>query len=227
MAIDFYYLPHKSTGGYYPKVEYLEPQKIENQKDFIPTKYINNFSEIKEAKVTAFESIDDFHSCFPMDIISTKEEIVKHFKVFNKQFYLFPEYRDFPIKMKNYLPKRWTLDKNNINGLNDNVSKGEYYTFQVGLISLNKDIDDIDIIYTDLNSSSKGTIDKKYFTCFNKGGVDLDGKAFTKKVSVKMGEVQSLWFGLEIPLNTKSGTYNSLVIIKPKGMEEDLSLIHI
>ena len=217
----FYYLPHKSTGGYYPKVEYLEPLKIENQNDFIPKKYFNNFSEIKEAKVTAFESIDNFHSFFPMEIISTKEEKVNHFKVFNKQFYLFPEYRDFPIKMKNYLPKRWTLDKNNINGLNDNVSKGEYYTFQVGLISLNKDIDDIDVIFTDLNSSSKGTVDKKYFTCFNKGGVDLDGKAFTKKVSVKMGEVQSLWFGLEIPLNTKSGTYNSLVIIKPKGMEED------
>ena len=60
-----------------------------------------------------------------------------------------------------------------------------------------------------------------YFTCFNKGGVDIDGKAFMKKVSVKKGEVQSLWFGLEIPLETKPGTYNSLVIIKPKGMKED------
>ncbi len=194
--------------------------KIENQKDFIPKKYINNFSEIKEAKVTAFESIDDFHSFFPMEIISTKEE-VNDFKVLNKEFYLFPEYRDFPIKMKSYLPKRWTLDKNNINGLNDNVSRGEYYTFQVGVLPQNRDIDNIDIIFTDLNSQSKGTIDKKYFTCFNKGGIDIDGKAFMKKVSVKKGEVQSLWFGLEIPLETKSGTYNSLVIIKPKGMMED------
>ncbi|MBV20038.1 MAG: hypothetical protein CL870_02955 [Cytophagia bacterium] len=194
--------------------------KIENQKDIIPKKYINNFSEIKEAKVTAFESIDDFHSFFPMEIISTKEE-VNDFKVLNKEFYLFPEYRDFPIKMKSYLPKRWTLDKNNINGLNDNVSRGEYYTFQVGVLPQNRDIDDIDIIFTDLNSRSKGTIDKKYFTCFNKGGIDIDGKAFMKKVSVKKGEVQSLWFGLEIPLETKLGTYNSLVIIKPKGMMDD------
>ena len=155
-----------------------------------------------------------------MEIISTKEE-VNDFKVLNKEFYLFPEYRDFPIKMKSYLPKRWTLDKNNINGLNDNVSRGEYYTFQVGVLPQNRDIDDIDIIFTDLNSQSKGTIDKKYFTCFNKGGIDIDGKAFVKKVSVKKGEVQSLWFGLEIPLETKSGTYNSLVIIKPKGMMED------
>ena len=155
-----------------------------------------------------------------MEIISTKEE-VNDFKVLNKEFYLFPEYRDFPIKMKSYLPKRWTLDKNNINGLNDNVSRGEYYTFQVGVLPQNRDIDDIDIIFTDLNSQSKGTIDKKYFTCFNKGGIDIDGKAFMKKVSVKKGEVQSLWFGLEIPLETKSGTYNSLVIIKPKGMMED------
>ena len=155
-----------------------------------------------------------------MEIISTKEE-VNDFKVLNKEFYLFPEYRDFPIKMKSYLPKRWTLDKNNINGLNDNVSRGEYYTFQVGVLPQNRDIDNIDIIFTDLNSQSKGTIDKKYFTCFNKGGIDIDGKAFMKKVSVKKGEVQSLWFGLEIPLETKSGTYTSLVIIKPKGMVED------
>ena len=115
--------------------------------------------------------MDDFHSFFPMEIISTKEE-VNDFKVLNKELYLFPEYRDFPIKMKSYLPKRWTLDKNNINGLNDNVSRGEYYTFQVGVLPQNRDIDDIDIIFTDLNSQSKGTIDKKYFTCFNKGGIE-------------------------------------------------------
>jgi len=217
----FYYLPHRSTGGYYPKVEYLEPQKTKDQKDFIPKKYLNNFSEIKEAKVTSFESIDDFNSFFPMEIISTREESVNYFKLFNKDYYLFPEYRDFPIKMKNYLPKRWTYDKEYANGLNDNVSKGEYYTFQIGLLSPNKDINDIDIVYTDLNSLSKATIDKKYFTCFNKEGIDLDGKPFSKKISVKKGEVQPLWFGLEIPLNTKSGTYNSFVILKPKGMVED------
>ena len=156
-----------------------------------------------------------------MEIISTTEESDNYLKFFNKDFYLFPEYRGFPIKMKNYLPKRWTIENKYVNGLNDNVSRGEYYTFQIGVLSPNKDIDDIDIVFSDLNSSSKGTIDKKYFTCFNKGGVDLDGKSFLKKISVNKGEVQSLWFGLEIPLDTKSGTYNSLVIIKPKGMEED------
>ena len=126
-----------------------------------------------------------------MEIISTKEEIKNYFKSINKEFYLFPEYRQYPIRMIDYVPKRWIFDNKTVNGLNDNVSKGEYYTFQVGFLSPHKDVDDIDIIFSDLKSYSNIKIDKSNFTCFNKGGIDLDGKVFNKKISVKKGKVQA------------------------------------
>ena len=223
----FYYLPHNSTGGYYPKVEYVKPQKIDSDDNYISRKGVNNLSKIKYAKVISFESIDEFHSFFPMEIISTKEEIKNYFKSINKEFYLFPEYREYPIRMIDYVPKRWIFDNKTVNGLNDNVSKGEYYTFQVGFLSPHKDVDDIDIIFSDLKSSSNIKIDKSNFTCFNKGGIDLDGKVFNKKISVKKGKVQALWFGLNIPKNIKKGTYYSYLLIKPKDNVQDTVYLKI
>ena len=43
---------------------------------------------------------------------------------------------------------------------------------------------------------------KERFTCFNTEGVNPDGKPFTKQVQVARGQVQPLWFGLDIPQDT-------------------------
>ena len=77
--------------------------------------------------------------------ISTEKELESYLKRVDKKVYLFPEYRNHPIKMTDFLPLRWTREKNEVNGLSDEVSKGEYYTFQVGLYSPFNEINDIDI----------------------------------------------------------------------------------
>ena len=89
------------------------------------------------------------------------------------------------------------------------------------LFSPNKDIDDIEIYYSDLKSNANKHISKENFTCFNKGGTDLLGNNFTKKVSVPKNKVQPLWFGLQIPKNIGKGKYKSYIIIKPKGIKPD------
>ena len=218
----FYYLPHKSSGGYYPKVEYLEPisnNDLEWNNDI--SDVLDNISSIKNAEIISFESIDDFHSFFPMEVISSDNEVQEYFNNFDKEVFMFPEYRNYPIRMMDFLPLRWTNNLKNINGLEDNVSRGEYYTFQIGLFSPNKDIDDIEIYYSDLKSNANKHISKENFTCFNKGGTDLLGNNFSKKVSVPKNKVQSLWFGLQVPKNTGKGKYKSYIIIKPKGIKPD------
>ena len=222
----FYYLPHKSTGGYYPKVDYIKPKNEIDFESYISEKDPKDLLKIKKAKIVSFQSIDDFHSFFPMEIISTNQEVKNYFKLFSKEYYLFPEYRNYPIRMNDYLPLRWINNYKLINGLYDDVSKGEYYTFQIGALSPYSDIDDIDIIFSDLNSSNN-KIDKNNFTCFNNGGLDLNGNIFEKPIPLKKGKTQALWFGLNIPINVKSGTYNSQIVIKPKDKIQDTVYLRI
>ena len=218
----FYYLPHKSTGGYYPKVEYKKPITSNNLEWNNQIKdVLGNISSIKNAQIKSFESIDDFHSFFPMEVISSDDEVGRYVNNFDKEVFMFPEYRNYPIRMMDFLPLRWTNNFKNINGLEDNVSIGEYYTFQIGLFSPNMDIDDIEIYYSDLKSNAKQYISKENFTCFNKGGTDLLGNNFIKKVSVPKNKVQSLWFGLQVPNNTVKGKYKSYIVVKPNGMKPD------
>jgi len=218
----FYYLPHNSTGGYYPKVNYISPKKDEiNKSGKEMNDLLVNLSSAKKARVIKFESIDGFNSFFPMEIISSEDELDRFFSKKNKEYYLFPEYRDYPIKMMDFLPLRWVREETEVNGLLDEVSKGEYYTFQVGLFSPFSEIKDVELEFTDLISKSNIKISKDNFTCFNKEGVDLYGKLLNKKISIDKSQVQSLWFGLQIPKNARKDSYNSHIIIKPSGMEQD------
>ena len=223
-----YYLPHKSTGGYYPRVEYMKPSIINdlewnNEVDLS----LEKLSQINFANTVSFQSIDEFHSFFPMEIISSEKEVKKYLELVQKEYYLFPEYRKYPIKMIDYLPLRWIREGKHINGLKDKASRGEYYTFQIGVFSPNKDLKDIEIVFSDLKSKSGSIINKKYFTCFNKSGTNLNGEKFVKKIPVKMGKVQPLWFGLQIPKESKIGTHKSFIVIKPEGMDADTVYLDI
>ena len=98
-----------------------------------------------------------------MEIISTDKELESYIKRVDKKVYLFPEYRNYPIKMTDYLPLRWTKEKNEVNALSDEVSKGEYYTFQVGLYSPFNEISDIDIMFSDLILTLKIKFQEQFY----------------------------------------------------------------
>ena len=173
------------------------------------------------------QSIDNFHSFYPMEVIATKKEVSKFINNYPKDYYLFPEYRENPIKMVDFLPFRWISETKKINGISDNVFKGEFYSFQIGVFSPNKKLEDIDINFLDFKSKNGYKIKKEMITCFNKGGIDLNGKEFSKTISVNSRKTQALWFGVEIPKNTKKGTYMSQIIINPKNFTADTIFIEL
>ena len=212
-----YYLPHKSTGGYYPKLEYIKPT---NNQDTLWLEKINIESTPK-AEVVSFQSIDDFHSFFPMEVIATKKEVESFKQTFEKKYYLFPEYRENSIKLFDYLPFRWISSAKLINGISDKVSKGEYFSFQIGVYSPEYQLEDLSIKFSDFKGAYGNSISKNMITCFNTEGTDLNGKNFNKTFHVDKGKTQALWFGVEIPNNTKEGSYTSHFIIQPRGLEPD------
>ena len=75
------------------------------------------------------------------------------------------------------------------------------------------------IKFSDFKDAYGNSISKNMITCFNTEGTDLNGKNFNKTFHVDKGKTQALWFGVEIPNNTKEGSYTSHFIIQPRGLE--------
>lgn len=222
-----YYFPHESTGSYYPKLNYKKPTQTANeswQNEIEENK--SKISNLPKAKAIAIQSIDDFHSFFPMEIIATQDEVSSFINNNPQPYYLFPEYRNNQIKLTDYLPTRWVKNNNDVNGISDNALRGEYYTFQIGLFSHEDNLKDIQITFSDLEDGNN-IISKEAITCFNKGGIDLNGKSFDKSITVQKGKTQALWFGIEIPEDAIKGSYKGNVIIKPNGMVADTVFVEL
>lgn len=217
-----YYLPYRLSGRNYPKVDYPEPV-LQTDPSWLRGNNLEmdeiteeRWMELAEAEVLEFQSIDQFNSFYPMEIIATKgetEELLSRFP--DSHYLLFPESRKFPIRMNGDLPYRWIKK-----GIHE-IFKGEpcineYFAFQIGLYAAKSSIDDVEILFTNLsNRSGNKTIPAENLTCFNKEGINWDGKSFTKKISVDKGNIQALWFGIDIPDTVSPGRYRGNITIKP------------
>ncbi|MCK4344644.1 MAG: hypothetical protein KAX05_05100 [Bacteroidales bacterium] len=230
-----YYLPYRTGGSRnYPKVYYPIPNDrpdhswISGIKSIFEKIARNNINDLPKAKVVEIQSIDEFNSFYPMEVIATGEE-VEH--IINQHpglsYLLFPEDRKYPIRMTKNLPYKWISEgvKTSFTG---KPERNEYYAFQFGLFALKSDIEDLKIKFSNLTlKDGNEKIPGKALTCFNTGGINWDGKHFDKVILVKKGNVQALWFGVDIPENITPGLYKGTITISTAGLEEqsiDLAL---
>ena len=126
---------------------------------------------------------------------------------------LFPEDREFPIRRRDILPKRWAKASATFRG---QARPGEWYAFQIGVYAACKAVKDIRVSFSGLKAAEGDVIPASAFKCVNLAGVDWRGKAFTKNVSVPKGEVQPLWIGVQIA-NAATGLYKGKVTVRPAG----------
>jgi hypothetical protein len=161
-----------------------------------------------------------------MEVIATSDETDKMFRTNPRDFYLFPEFRQYPIKMASFLPRHWVI-RGLKTTLADRVKKGEFYSFQIGVFSPSTDLSEVKISCTDLKSKSGDIILKSKISSFNSSGIDLKGKSFTKTINIKSGTVQALWFGVDIPEEQKSGKYRGEFTIQPRGLKPETIIIEL
>ena len=149
-----YYFPYKSEGkSNYPKGIYLEP--VNNASPEWLNKIANEI--IPDAVCRRIEAVDEFNSFYPMEVIATKketDEIIKQAGA--KPFILFPEDREYPIKMDSDLPLRW-IERGTVNEFKGSASRGENYTYQIGIFAL-KDLKDVKVDFSPLKSKSGSSI---------------------------------------------------------------------
>ena len=210
-----YYLPYQMGGRSrnYPDAIYLKNAVSAPAKGM---QHVGGNS--KGVTVARFDAVDQYNSNDPMEVIARKEEVRSFLnRNANSAYYLFPELREFPIKMESNLPKRWIEKEKAMNTLKGIGQRGEFYAFQLGLWSPKQELNDVQISFSDFKANDGGIISANSLNCINTQGTDYTGRPMTLKVDVPKDRVQALWCGIQIPANTTTGTYRGVVTVKPKN----------
>lgn len=129
-------------------------------------------------------------------------------------YYCFTEDRMHDIRLTDRIPARWlqrpSATRKQLEGA---CAPGEYYTWQIGVFTPFRQLDNLSVSFTDLVNGKGDKIRSSSLQCFNQEGIDTNGKAFRKKIRVEQGSVQALWIGTDVPV-TASGTYTGKVFLK-------------
>ena len=203
-----YYLPFKSSGGSYPKVNYLKPV---DRADANWKAANGNPSGLPKAKAAEMQCIKPLHSFYPMEVIATAKETEQLLaKAKGSAVVLFPEVREYPIRMWNDLPYRW-IKRGIVNTLADSVQQGEYYSFQIGVWAAKDSISGAGLKFSDLTGPGGAKIPASALTCFNLGGNDWTQKPLVKTVNISKGKIQPMWIGVDVPATCTPGVYKGIV----------------
>ncbi len=218
-----YYMPWQSTGGYYPTVTYPTQSELrDGSADFSWAGLApdpdpewerrvrgRSPTELPRATATRIQSVNEFHSFFPMEVIATPDETAAIMEVAPDGWAVIPEYRDYPVRMRHFIPQHWTK-QTGLDGpvFSSDALKGEAFTFQLALVSGNGPLNDVRVSFDGWPASWLEDL-----TCFNCGGIDEKGEAFTKKIDVPAGTVQPMWIGIRVPDDQPAGTVEGTVTV--------------
>ena len=209
-----YYLPSKNEGRKsYPNSVYLAPEQTADNN------WLQSVSPDLQpnTSVKELESIDAFNSFYPMEVIATaaemKQLLLKHP---GAGYMVFPEHREFPIKMTDDLPQRW-IKKGPGQYFTGQADKGEYYAFQLGIFA-RRDMQDVKISFTDLKAVNGKTIPAAQMNCINTNGTTYDAKPFSAVVNIPARKVQALWCGIDVPETAAAGVYKGTATVRAANM---------
>ncbi len=203
-----------SAEGAWLESHWLTPELIDS----------GRWKALPEASVKEIQARTEFERFDPMEVIARWDETSKLImKQPGKPFLLFPEERQFPIRMTDDLPLRW-IQKGPSEEFRGEARRGEFYVFQVGIFACRSDVRILSIDSSDLKSTKGATIPASAIRCFNLGGTDWLGRKFSKKVGFSLGKVGALWFGVQIPRESAAGDYRGALAIRSQAGEAKVAL---
>ena len=218
-----YYMPWQSTGSYYPTITYpTQAQLLEESADF---SWAGLFpdpdpewerqvrtrkpADLPQARTTRIQSVNEFHSFFPMEVIATADETAAFMKGATDGWAVVPEHRDYPVRMRHFIPHHWTaISAVETPAFSSQVLKDEAFTFQLALVSGDEPLNDIQVSFAGFPDAWLETL-----TCFNCGGIDEKGQSFTKRIDVPAGTAQPLWIGIRVPGDQRTGAVEGTVTV--------------
>lgn len=216
-----YYQPYITSGSAnYPTVVYRKPENTADpnwmqQHDLADSARVQ---ALPQARVTGYQAVDDFDAYTDMERIASPDELQHLLKANpDRQWLLFPETREHPIRMFTQIPERWA-QRGAGGSLVDHALRGEYLSFQVGMWTARAAAHDVHVVFSELRGPDGAVIPVSRLTCFNLSGVDDEGKPFADRLDIAQGRVQPLWMGLDIPADVKPGVYRGTMAISSDGV---------
>jgi hypothetical protein len=201
-----YYMPWSSSGGYYPRITYPD-LALEIDASWQRSVLFSSPADLPRARATHIQSVNEFHSFFPMEVIASEDEAADIMSRATEGWALIPEHRDYPVRMRYYLPRHW-VDRTETDGFQSRALQDESFAFQLVVVAGDAPLNDISVDFDGFPREWHEAL-----TCFNCGGTNEKGERFEKNVSVPAGAVQPLWIGLRIPADQRPGTYEGDVIV--------------
>lgn len=205
----FYYLPYQVQKGYgYYGGNYISQEKEPASEWLAGTAPSKKYPQ---AKVKEVEARTIFDSFYPMEVAAAVKEQDTYLAKNASSFCLFPEDRKNAIRMRTHIPVKWLGDKPGKTFAGE-ATPNEYYVFQIGLWAGRNTVNQVSYQASSLQCGSN-EIPASAITCFNVEGVDPYGKNFKKEVNVPKGDVQALWFGVDIPATQQAGDYQGTITV--------------
>ncbi len=177
--------------------------------------------DLPAAELVEFQSRGEWHSFYPMEVIATLDERLQLVQRCGpKPFLLFPETRLRPIRMNKDIPHHWAIREGDaLRRLEETAQKNEYLVFQIGVYAHRELLPNVKATWSALQGPRGAKIAASAITCFNLSGSDQQGNPFVKTVHVGRGEVQALWFGVDIRRNATPGRYEGTVTVTAQDAE--------
>ncbi len=205
-----YYMPWESTGGYYPHISYPQLEMTANARWAARVRSVET-DELPRARTTHIQSVYDFHSFFPTEVIASERETESFMAEASDGWALVPEHRDYPVRMRHFIPFHW-VERGQKGEFHSQALRGEYFTFQLAVVAGAESVDDVQVDFDGFPEALSGRL-----TCFSCGGINERGEAFEKNVSVSEGEVLPLWIGVDVPEDIEPGAFTGNVLVSPSN----------
>jgi hypothetical protein len=190
------------------------------------------------AAVSGLECREKFHCFSPMELMALPSEIhaleaaagvakqSPFFMAFLDTANWGRQLRTFGVADKP--PALWAakISATERNVMEMSARAGQFFVFQIGLYALQRSVPGghvtgVDVAFSPLAPSpsrdstlpSSTSIPSTAFRCFNLQGVGIDGAPFTKEYILRAGSTGVLWVGVDIPVTTPSGLYQTAITV--------------
>jgi hypothetical protein len=212
-----YYFPWRSTGGYYPTVTYPldlapppDPAWERGVRDRITT--------LPSARTTRIQSVNAFHSFFPMEVIASPAETAAFMAGAENGWRVVAEHRDRPVRMRHFIPHHWAAqpgDPAEGAPFHSRVLRDESFTFQVAVVAGEEPLTDVRVRFD-------GFPEGWDWSCLTCAGIDRNGEPFHARVDVPAREVRPLWMTVRVPQDASPGPVPGTVTISTasRGSQE-------
>ena len=222
-----YYLPYEGTvKSNYPKITYRavddapdQPWLLRNALTKVNAQW-DGWKQLPRATVIAYEAIDAMSRFTDMEFTASRAELrALQLRYPWAEYYVFGEDRSNSIRMTDAIPAKWAT-AGAFQALRGTAARGEYYTFQLGVVATRKQLDSVSVSFTELaHRTTAAAIPPSAIASFNTSGIDWSGHPFTRTITIARGTVQPLWFGVQIPMGAAPGDYQTDATITAAGVK--------